>query len=138
MIAALLPLLGGILTGVAKSVFPDPADELRRQEIQTQLHLALMQQSGALELAAADIIKAEAKSESWLARNWRPLVMLTFTALIVARWMGYSAPNISEAEILALWDIVQLGLGGYAIGRSVEKVAPALADALSGKGGARG
>jgi hypothetical protein len=133
MIAALLPLLGTALSGVVKSVFPDPADELRRQEVQAQLQLALMQQAGALELAAADIIKAEANSESWLARNWRPLVMLTFTALIVARWMGYSAPNISEAEILALWDIVQLGLGGYAIGRSVEKVAPALADALKGK-----
>jgi hypothetical protein len=138
MIAAFLPLLGSVLGTAVKRIFPDPADDLKARELENQLRLAVIEQTGALERSAAEIIRAEAQSESWLARNWRPLVMLTFTALIVARWMGYSAPNISESEILALWDIVQLGLGGYAIGRSVEKVAPALADALNGKGKSRG
>jgi len=32
--------------------------------------------------------------------------------------------------VLKLWDIVQLGLGGYVIGRSVEKVVPAIAGAI--------
>lgn len=50
--------------------------------------------------------------------------MLTFVALIVARWFGWAAPNLSEAEYLKLWSIVELGLGGYVIGRSVEKVLP--------------
>jgi hypothetical protein len=58
--------------------------------------------------------------------------MLTFTALIVALWLGYSAPGISEAEVLKLWDIVQLGLGGYVIGRSAEKIVPQIAQAFSG------
>ena len=58
--------------------------------------------------------------------------MLTFGGLIVARWMGYSAPNISEAEVLKLWDIVELGLGGYVIGRSAEKIVPAVATAMKG------
>jgi len=53
-----------------------------------------------------------------------------FTGLIVARWFGWSAPNLSEAEYLKLWDIVELGLGGYVIGRSVEKIAPGIAGAL--------
>ena len=56
--------------------------------------------------------------------------MLTFGGLIVARWLGWSAPNITEAEVLKLWSIVELGLGGYVIGRSVEKVVPAIAGAL--------
>jgi hypothetical protein len=75
-------------------------------------------------------VKAEAESENFLASSWRPLVMLTFTGLIVARWLGYSAPGITEAEVLKLWDIVQLGLGGYVIGRSVEKVAPQIVQAI--------
>ena len=37
MIAALLPLLGGIGSQIAKNLFPDPADETKRQEIETQL-----------------------------------------------------------------------------------------------------
>jgi hypothetical protein len=78
----------------------------------------------------ADIIKAEAASEHWLAANWRPVLMLTFGGLIVARWFGWSTPGLSEAEYLKLWDIVQLGIGGYTIGRSVEKITPSIADAI--------
>ena len=80
--------------------------------------------------AQADIVKTEAASSNWLAASWRPITMLTFTALIVARWFGWAAPNLSEAEYLKLWDIVQLGLGGYVVGRSVEKIAPSIADAF--------
>ena len=54
--------------------------------------------------------------------------MLTFVALIVARWLGWSAPGLAEAEALKLWDIVEIGLGGYVIGRSAEKILPALVD----------
>ena len=93
--------------------------------------MALLAQQGALNAAAGDIIKAEAQSEHWLAACWRPILMLTFGGLIVARWLGWSAPGISEAEVLKLWDIVQLGLGGYVIGRSIEKVAPQIAAAVA-------
>ena len=84
----------------------------------------------AIEAAAAKIIQTEASSTHWLAANWRPLTMITFTALIVARWMGWVAPNLSEAEYLKLWSIIEFGLGGYVVGRSVEKVAPAIATAM--------
>lgn len=80
--------------------------------------------------AQAQIVQAEAASNNWLASSWRPITMLTFVALIVARWFGWAAPNLAEAEYLKLWDIVQLGLGGYVIGRSVEKVIPSIADAI--------
>jgi hypothetical protein len=59
--------------------------------------------------------------------------MLTFAALIVARWFGWAAPNLSEAEYLKLWSIVEFGLGGYVVGRSVEKIAGPVADALKGR-----
>lgn len=133
MLAALLPILGNVVSKIAGNLFPDPADELKRQELQNQFTLGVMQQAGAIEQAAAEIVKTEAASSHWLAANWRPLLMVTFGALIVARWFGWAAPNLTEAEYLKLWDIVELGLGGYVIGRSVEKVAPAVADALKRK-----
>lgn len=97
-----------------------------------RLELMKMAQEGELrELTArAEIIAAEAKSESWLAQSWRPITMLVFTALIVTRWLGWSAPGIGEAEVLQLWRIVELGLGGYVIGRTAEKIAPTIAGAL--------
>lgn len=130
MLQLLLPVLGQIGAQVAKNLFPDPADELKRKEVENQMSLAVLNQSQALEAAAAGIIKAEAESEHWLAANWRPILMLTFGALIVARWLGWAAPDLAEAEYLKLWDIVQLGLGGYVIGRSVEKIAGPVASAL--------
>ena len=85
--------------------------------------LELQSQNGLAELqAATSIILAEANG-SWLQRNWRPVMMVTFTALIVARWFGFSAPNLTPEEYIKLWDIVQLGIGGYVLGRTCEKIA---------------
>jgi hypothetical protein len=97
-----------------------------------KLRLFELNQAGELtELETrAGVVKSEASSEHWLAANWRPITMLTFTALIVARWLGWAAPNLAEAEYLKLWDIVELGLGGYVIGRSAEKVLPQIAAVL--------
>ena len=89
-----------------------------------------MQQFLTVFTAQAQIVQAEAASTNWLASSWRPITMLTFVSLIVARWFGWAAPNLTEAEYLKLWDIVQLGLGGYVIGRSVEKIVPSIADAI--------
>lgn len=130
MLQALLPILGSIGAQVAKSLFPNPEDETKRQELSNSLTIEVMKQAQAIEQAAAEVVKTEAASSHWLAANWRPLTMLTFVGLIVARWFGWSAPGLSEAEALALWDIVQLGLGGYVVGRSAEKVLPAIAAAM--------
>lgn len=91
---------------------------------------AKQQQFLAVFMAQADIVKTEAASTHWLAANWRPLLMLVFGGLIVARWFGLAAPNLSEAEYLKLWSIVEFGLGGYVVGRSVEKIAPTVASAM--------
>ena len=96
-----------------------------------KLKVMEMQQSGQLKVfeGAVKILTTE-MSGNWLQKSWRPLVMLTFAALIVARWLGWSAPNLSPEEYLKLWDIVELGLGGYVIGRSAEKIAGTVADTL--------
>jgi hypothetical protein len=108
-------------------LFPDPG-----QRAQAQIALLEMQQRGELTelVERAGIVKAEAASSHWLASNWRPMVMLTFAGLIVARWFGWAAPELSEAEYLKLWSIVEFGLGGYVVGRSAEKIVPAVAASL--------
>lgn len=102
------------------------------QKAQAQIALLELAQRGELAefTSRAQIITTEASSEHWLAATWRPILMLTFGALIVARWFGWAAPNLSESEYLKLWSIVELGLGGYVIGRSAEKIVPSLAEAL--------
>ncbi|NIP73037.1 MAG: hypothetical protein GWO16_08405 [Gammaproteobacteria bacterium] len=135
--AAADPITAGLTFGreLLERLWPDPQD---RAEGERQL-LALAQ-TGELRAMAtrARVVVAEAKSDGVLARNWRPATMLTLVALIVARWMGWTEAGISEALELELLGLIKLGLGGYVIGRSVEKVGrPALgrlAEAVRGRG----
>lgn len=126
---ALDPISGVLEIGgkLIDKLWPDPA--ARDQAKLAMLELA---QKGELTefTARAEIIKTEAASTHWLAANWRPLTMLTFVGLITARWFGWAAPNLSEAEYIKLWSIVEFGLGGYVVGRSAEKIAPAIAEAF--------
>jgi len=125
-VGTIIGILGKIAGTVAERIFPDPQHELKRLELQQALQAAVLERTSEIERAAAEVVKAEAQGQSWLQRTWRPITMLVFVALIVARWLGWSAPNLSEAEAIKLWDIVEIGLGGYVIGRSAEKVLPVL------------
>lgn len=129
-------LILGPLTKLLGQVLPDP-----KAAEQAKLKLLELEQQGALAdldsqtkqvLAQAGIIQAEAASHNWLTAAWRPITMLTFVALIVARMFGLTAANVSPAEYLALWGLVKLGLGGYVLGRSAEKIAPSVITAIKG------
>jgi hypothetical protein len=123
------PLLSALLGPLVELVgrfIPDP-----EKKAQAQLQLVQMAQNGDLAQlnAALQVILAEANG-NWLQRTWRPLMMVFFAGLVGARWFGYSAPNMSDAEILELWGIIKIGIGGYTMGRTVEKVAPSIVEAL--------
>ena len=120
------PSLLAAIASVVDKLIPDP-----QAAAAAKLELYRLEKAGQLEelKGAVSIIVAEA-SGNLLQRSWRPLLMLTFGGLIVARWFGWSAPNLSPGEYEHLWDIVELGIGGYVIGRSVEKTAPAIIGAL--------
>lgn len=132
---ALVALLPTLINFFGKFI-PDPQ---MRAQMQLQLaQLAATKEGQELDaqlkqaLAAAGIVQAEAQSSNWLTSSWRPLTMLTFVTLIVCRMFGWTSTHVTEQEYLQLWQLVELGLGGYVIGRSVEKVAPAVAGAFKG------
>jgi hypothetical protein len=133
----ILSLLIGPLTNLLGRVLPDPAAaqaaKLKLIELADQGALAELDGQVKEQLAAAGVVQAEAASKNWLASSWRPLTMLCFVALIIARMFGWTAPNVSAAEYLELWSLMKLGIGGYIGGRSLEKIAPSIANALKGK-----
>lgn len=105
------------------------------EKLQLRNELAKIEQSVSLKLidlqskvveSQTSILVAEAKGESWIQRSWRPILMLLFAGLIGAFWFGYIPPNITQDMPPALdrvFDIIQMGIGGYIGGRSVEKTA---------------
>tara|TARA_R100001443_G_scaffold115728_1_gene134177 strand:+ start:949 stop:1314 length:366 start_codon:yes stop_codon:yes gene_type:complete len=111
-----------------------PEDKDKAAAIERELSMQLMMNSATVEKAAADVILAEAKSDSWLASSWRPILMLVITAIVA--WNFLFAPLIELAVVLItndqiplaidlpseLWTLLTVGVGGYVMGRSGEKI----------------
>ena len=74
----------------------------------------------ARAVAAARIISAESRSESWIARSWRPLAAITFVILDLLVILGiiHVAPNVAEHL-----QIVSYGcIFGYMSLRTIDKL----------------
>jgi hypothetical protein len=126
--------IGSLLSGVgslAKDIraaitgkeLIDPQKQAEINMMLLELEARAMEADTKLDSFRTDIIVAEANGEGYIQRNWRPITMLTFVGLVVAKWFGFAAPGVTEEIEMKLFDIIQLGLGGYVIGRSAEKVA---------------
>lgn len=91
-------------------------------ELEQQLQLAVVAADSQLESAQRDVIVAEAKSESWLARNWRPMLMLVFTFIILDNYVLSPIFSVPHTELPdQMWQLLKIGVGGYILGRSGEK-----------------
>lgn len=111
------------IMNVIDKLIPDP-----KQAADAKLKLLELQQQGALSQIEAQsrVVVAEAQSESWLARNWRPITMLTFVSIIANNYLfapymmafGFKSVMLQLPE--HLWYLMEIGLGGYIIGRSME------------------
>lgn len=112
------PLIGGLFGLIDKSV------EDKDQAAKIKANLQQMVLTGQIKEieAAANIIAAEANGESWLQRNWRPLLMCLFGIIIANNYLIVPLLGTPMADIPPdMWELLKLGIGGYVVGRSVEK-----------------
>ena len=119
----MLALLSAVLPSIFKVVDKAVADKDQAAKIKSDIQTQLLENNAKEIEAAAKIIVAEAQGHSWMQRNWRPITMLVLISLVAAHWLGFTAPNLPESNVNSLLDIVQVGLGGYVLGRSGEKIA---------------
>ena len=78
------------------------------------------------------IIVAEATGHSWLQRNWRPITMLVFVYIIAHNYIIAPLFGLKELAIPPdMWSLLKIGIGGYVIGRSAEKIAPSVVDVFA-------
>lgn len=101
-------------------------------KLQTEITGKVMEYETKLLDAQSSIIMAEAGGESWLQRNWRPMMMIWFAVLLGMFWFGLTPPNITQATIDNLFTLLQLGIGGYIVGRSAEKIIPQVVQTMQG------
>jgi len=112
------PILSSLLGVIDKAV----EDKDQANAIKAKLNaLAVTGEMKELE-AATKIIVAEAQGDSWLQRNWRPLLMVMFGTIIANNYLVVPIFNTPPADIPPdMWALLKLGVGGYVVGRSAEK-----------------
>lgn len=128
MIQQVLTIFGPTITEVLKKVVPDTN---KRDEIERELQLSILKQTDKWDTLRSDIIVAEASSKHWVTATWRPMLMYVFTAIIATNYLIFPLISIFHPPIMdslleipdEFWTLLNIGVGGYVVGRSSEKVA---------------
>ena len=113
------PLLKGIFGTIDKAV----VDKDMAIKLKNDLQQQTMDILSTEVKASSSIIK----SDSYLAKNWRPITMLTFVVIIANNYIIYPYLQLffNSGAMLDIppdmWGLLKIGLGGYVVGRSVEK-----------------
>jgi hypothetical protein len=131
-VLSFIPIIGKALDrglGVVDKLVKDKdlAEQLKaeiKSQTLTQNHDQLVQELKS----QTQIILAEAKG-GWLQRNWRPMLMLVIIFIIannyvIAPYVGLFLPDKELVLELpgGLWALLNVGVGGYVGGRTVEKI----------------
>jgi hypothetical protein len=130
-LTATIEAIGGVLGKFIAS----PEDKLKAQleltKIEMELREKVLQADVEFAKAGAGVITTEAGSGNWLAASWRPILMLTFTYIILHNFVLAPVFHLQVVPIPPdMWDLLRLGIGGYVIGRSAEKIVPQVAQVL--------
>lgn len=135
MILSAIPIIGGIISKAISVVDKFVVDK----DLQVKLKAELQSQIQAMDFSAYEkelaaktkIIVAEAQGKSWMQRNWRPILMLTIVAIIANNYLIYPYLSLFTGKALVLnlpahlYKLMEIGVGGYIVGRSGEKMVTA-------------
>jgi hypothetical protein len=108
-----------VLNGVDRVLDTTITNEGEKLQAKEKLTEIVLSSLNKLQEMQKEIVMAETQG-NWLQRSWRPIVMLTFTVIVV---VGVFKPDLTYlADDSQFWGLLKLGLGGYVIGRTAEKV----------------
>lgn len=93
-----------------------PARE--KKQLEADLQKLIQEIERDLVRARASIVVEETRG-NWLQRSWRSLVMLIFSMIVLVGTF-INVPMLSDTS--RFWDLLEIGLGGYVVGRSGEKI----------------
>jgi len=111
-------VLGEIFEGVDSLITSKEERMVLKNKLQEIINAKALES----ERIATDIIQTEAKG-NWLQRSWRPILMLSFGFVVVYSKFIAPAFHLPNAELEPdFWGLLKLGIGGYVLGRSGEKI----------------
>jgi hypothetical protein len=125
LLGEIAPLAKTLLGTIDKAV----PDKDLAQKIKAEFNNELLNADMSKFKAAASIVESEAKSQHWVTATWRPalmwcLIIIVFNNYILMPYVKYFfAVEITLNIPQDLWTLLQIGLGGYVVGRSGESIA---------------
>lgn len=123
-------IAGDVIDSLADGADALFTSEQERKKAKLALRSRLLDHREKLAAERSAVIQSET-SGSWYQRAWRPFTMLVFVSVIVGHWFGYAGGAIDPAIQAELYQTIKLGLGGYVLGRSAEKIAPSVSSAIN-------
>lgn len=117
MLGSIISLLGSVVGGFFN--FKGQQAEVMKEALNIVGDVS--KSDDARAAAAAQIISAEASSDSWITRTWRPLVVMCFTGILLGNLTGLVHSPVSEAHIDRMFDLVEISVLGYMGMRSADK-----------------
>ena len=105
--------------------------QLKYKELLVNLEGACIDYESKLIETKSKIIESETKGESWLQRNWRPMLMcicmfIIFNNYVLVPYFQLPVTTLDDH----IWTLMELGVGGYVAGRSLEKISENLSPIL--------
>lgn len=134
VISAIAPLAKILFNTIEKSI----PDKDLQDKLKAQLNEQLLKSSTEELKAAASIVEAEAKA-GWFSASWRPLLMYVLIFVLVFNYIFAPIIKMITGHLVGfelpgdVWTLLQIGLGGYVVGRSGESIARTLANKQSNK-----
>jgi hypothetical protein len=105
--------------------------QLKYKALLSQIEGAFVDYEGKLLENRSQIVQSETKGESWLQRNWRPMLMLMCMFIVFNNYV--LVPYFKIPSVILdghIWDLIQMGVTGYVAGRSLEKISENLGGGL--------
>lgn len=113
-----MKLLSGLVGEIGSVISTLSVSSKEKKQIEADLIAAVCRQEEELIRSRSAIIRAEAGG-NWLQRSWRPVVMLVFAAIVLVGTF-FDLPILADTS--RFWDLLEIGIGGYVVGRSAEKI----------------
>ena len=102
-----------ILETVAGVVERLSLSSAEKKRLKQELEAVLLENERQRVEMQARVVGEETRG-NWLQRSWRPVLMLVFAVVILAG--GVSGLPVAAARN-RFWDLLEIGLGGYIVGR---------------------
>ena len=108
-----MKMLSNLVSEIGDVIASLTLSSKEKMQLRANLTEVLSRFEADLQREQSSVIRSESQG-NWLQRSWRPVIMLAFAVVILAG-MFTDLPLLEDTS--RFWDLLEIGLGGYIVGR---------------------